>query len=295
MLQRLISSVTVHDLIMNPEMNNNDRKTHSKTIAMAGIGFLLIAAAFTIPLASSGARLASAQQGGNATSVVVATPFDTFTASGVISGSVQEQGGGGGNQSAAAGGGNQSAAAGGGNQSGNTTLGQTVTGGGAETPYVLGGNWNINVQGGNVTDFAANFAMVHQDGTGYHIHNITDFSAGNKTVQMIQGQETTINGTADYVVNGTTKWPGVDTVLTFTNNGAVMTINPAAEDTDNHFGGQPIYGIVYSATGENGTQIAQTTPPQQQAQEEQGGEEGGGGPLGAITEPLQDLFGGGNR
>jgi hypothetical protein len=174
-------------------------------------------------------------------------------------------------------------------------LGQTVTGGGAETPYVLGGNWNINVQGGNVTDFAANFAMVHQDGTGYHIHNITDFSAGNKTVQMIQGQETTINGTADYVVNGTTKWPGVDTVLTFTNNGAVMTINPAAEDTDNHFGGQPIYGIVYSATGENGTQIAQTTPPQQQAQEEQGGEEGGGGPLGAITEPLQDLFGGGNR
>src|SRR5215213_2472407 len=272
---------------MNPEMNSNNRKKHSKTIAMAGVGFLLIAAAFTFPFVSSGTQLVNAQQGGNATSVIVATPFDTFTASGVISGSVQE--------GAAAGGGNQSAAAGGGNQSGNTTLGTTVTGGGAETPYVLGGNWNINVEGGNVTDFAANFVMVHQDGTGYHIHNITDFSAGNKTVQMIQGQETTINGTADYVVNGTTKWPGVDTVLTFTNNGAVMTINPAAEDTDNHFGGQPIYGIVYSATGENGTQIAQTTPPQQQAQEEQGGEEGGGGPLGAITEPLQDLFGGGNR
>src|SRR5215212_7827612 len=141
MLQRLISSVTFHDLIMNPEMNNNNRKKHSKTIAMAGIGFLLIAAAFTIPFASSGARLVSAQQGGNTTNTIVATPFDTFTANGAISGSVQEQGGGnqsaaagGGNQSAAAGGGNQSAAAGGGNQSGNTTLGQTVTGGGAETP-----------------------------------------------------------------------------------------------------------------------------------------------------------------
>src|SRR5215212_8415877 len=138
MLQRLISSVTVHDLIMNPEMNNNDRKKHSKTIAMAGIGFLLIAAAFTVPFASSGIRSVSAQQGGNATSVIVATPFDTFTANGAISGSVQEQGGGGGGnqaaeagggggneaaaaggvkQSAAAGGGNQSAAAGGGNQS----------------------------------------------------------------------------------------------------------------------------------------------------------------------------------
>jgi hypothetical protein len=289
---------------MNPEMNNNDRKKHSKTIAMAGVGFLLIAAAFTFPFVSSGTQLVNAQQGGNATSVIVATPFDTFTASGVISGSVQEQaaaGGGnqsaaagGGNQSAAAGGGNQSAAAGGGNQSGNTTLGTTVTGGGAETPYVLGGNWNINVEGGNVTDFAANFVMVHQDGTGYHTHNFTDFSAGNKTVQMIQGQETSINGTADIAVNGTVKWPGVDTTLTFTNNAAVMTINPAAEDTDNHFGGQPIYGIVYQATGENGTQIAQTTPPQQQAQEEEGGgEEGGGGPLDVITNPLQDLFGGG--
>jgi hypothetical protein len=297
---------------MNPEMNNNDRKTHSKTIAMAGIGFLLIAAAFTIPFASSGTRLASAQQGGNATSTIVATPFDTFTGNGVITATIQEQGGGGGgnqsaaaggggNQSAAAGGGgNQSAAAGGGgaagggNQSGNTTLGQTVTGGGAETPYVLGGNWNLNVQGGNVTNFAANFVMVHQDGTGYHTHNITDFSAGNKTAQLIQGQPTSINGTADISVNGTTKWPGVDTVLTFTNNAAVMTINPAAEDTDNHFGGQPIYGIANQVTGENGTQIVQTTSPASPAQAEaQQGEEGGGGPLGAITQPLQDLFGGG--
>jgi hypothetical protein len=75
-----------------------------------------------------------------------------------------------------------------------------------------------------------------------------------------------------------------------TQNGAVMTIMPAAEDTENHFQGQPIYGIVSSLAGENGTLIAQTTPPQQQAQEE-GGEEGG--PLDVITDPLQDLFGGG--
>jgi len=101
MLQRLLSSVTVHDLIMNPEMNDNDRKKHSKTIAMAGVGFLLIAAAFTFPFASSGMRLVNAQQGGNATSVIVATPFDTFTASGVIASTVGQLGGG--NQSAGGG------------------------------------------------------------------------------------------------------------------------------------------------------------------------------------------------
>src|SRR5215212_8843136 len=105
MLQRLLSSVTFHELIMNPEMNNNDRKKHSKTIAMASIGFLLIAAAFTIPFASSGTRLVSAQQGGN-TTTIVATPFDTFTASGIITATVGQQGGGGGGNQSAGGGGN---------------------------------------------------------------------------------------------------------------------------------------------------------------------------------------------
>src|SRR5215216_3022790 len=254
---------TISTLIMNPKMNNNDRKNLSKTIAMAGIGFLLIAGAFTFSFANSGQRLVNAQQGGNATTVV-ATPFDTFTANGVITATIQAQGGGGGNQTA--GGGSQTAASG----------GQTA---------------DVNDQTGNGSDQAANFNMVHTDGTEYHTHNITNFSIGNNTVQLIQGQETSINGTADYSVNGTNKWPGVDTTLTLTDNSAVMTIMPDAEDTDNHFQGQPIYGIVSGATGENGTMIAQTTPPGQQQQQQQ--EEGGGGPLSGLTKPFQDLFGGG--
>ncbi len=213
----------------------------------------------------------------------------------------QQQAGGSGNQSASSWRQRQpiSSAGGGGNQSaGSWRRRQPIrqaAGGGAETPYILGGNWNLNVESGNVTEFTANFMMVHTDGTGYHVHNITDFSAGNATVQLVQGLETTISGTSDIYTNGTNSWPGTDTTLTLTPTGAVMTIMPAAEDTENHFGGQPIYGIVSSLAGENGTLIAQTTPPQQQAQEEEGGGgEEGGGPLGAITQPLQDLFGGGN-
>ena len=208
-------------------------------------------------------RLVNAQEGGNATSVIVATPFDTFTASGIIASTVGQLGGnqsaGGGNQSAGGSSGNQSAGGAATNQQAQAASGTSETGGGQESPYILGGNWNLNVQGGNVTDFGANFVMVHPDGTGYHTHNITDFSAGNNTVQLVQGQELSINGSADYAVNGTTKWPGVDTTLTFTNNAGVMTIMPAA-DTDNHFQGQPIYGIANQVTGENGTQIAQTEP-----------------------------------
>ena len=280
---------TISTLIMTPKMNNNNRKNLSKTIAMAGMGFLLIAGAFTFSFANSGQQLVYAQQ-------------STFTGSGVITATIQGgQQEGGGNQTA--GGGNQTA--GGGNQ----TAGGGG-GGGQESPYILGGNWNLNVQGGNVTDFTANIMMVHTDGSGYHTHNITNFNVGNATVQLVQGQETSISGSADIYTNGTIKWPGVDTTLTLTPNGTVMTIMPPAEDTDNHFQGQPIYGIASQLSGENGTMIAQTTPPgQQQQQQEEGGggplsglfggdqqggnQSGGGGPLSGLTEPFQDLFGGG--
>jgi hypothetical protein len=306
---------TTSTSIMTPKMNNNDGKNLSKTIAMAGMGFLLIAAGFTFSFANSGQQSVYAQQnqtqGGNATQTIVAVPFDTFTGSGVITASIgqggQQQGGGnatagGGGNATAGGGGNATAGggnatAGGGNATaggGNATAGggnATAGGGGQEPEYILGGNWNLNVQGGNVTDFAANFMMVHPDGTEYHNHNITNFVIGNGAVQLVQGQETTISGTADIYTNGTNRWPGADTTLTLTPNGAVMTIMPAAEETDNHFQGQPIYGIVAGLTGENGTAIAQTTPPgQQQEQEEEGGD---GGPLAPLTEPFQDLFGGG--
>jgi hypothetical protein len=283
---------TISTLIMTPKMNNNNRKNLSKTIAMAGMGFLLIAGAFTFSFANSGQQLVYAQQ-------------STFTGSGVITATIQggQQEGGGGNQTAG-GGGNQTAGGG-----GNQTAGGG--GGGQESPYILGGNWNLNVQGGNVTDFTANIMMVHTDGSGYHTHNITNFNVGNATVQLVQGQETSISGSADIYTNGTIKWPGSDTTLTLTPNGTVMTIMPAAEDTDNHFQGQPIYGIASQITGENGTMIAQTTPAGQQQQEEEGGggplsglfggqqqggnQSGGGGPLSGLTEPFQDLFGGGNR
>ena len=108
----------------------------------------------------------------------------------------------------------------------------------------------MEVQAGNMTDFGANFIMVHPDGTEYHTQTspICDTYC---RLQLVQGQETTISGTADIYTNGTNRWPGADTTLTLTQNGAVMTIMPASEDTDNHFQGQPIYGIVTGLTGEN--------------------------------------------
>jgi len=265
---------------MNPERNDDNRKNYSKTIAMAGMGFLLIATAFALSFGNSGPQLVNAQQqGGNATSAQ-----STFTASGPITATIQQQGGGGG-----------------GNQTGAAM--NATTSGGQEPPYILGGNWNINVQSGNVTDFGAHFIMVHSDGTGYHTHDITGLKIGNNTITWIPGTQLMINGSSDIDVNGTTMWTGVETNLTFAQNATVMTMMLSPEDTDNHFQGQPIYGIVSQATGENGTMILQ--PPQGGPAQTQGGGGGnqtagggnqtGGGPLGALTKPFQDLFGGGGQ
>ena len=271
---------TTSSSIMTPKMNSNNRKNISKTIAIAGMGFLLISAALTFSFANFGQQSAYAQQqqGGNATGTIVAVPFDTFTSNGVISATIGGGAGGAGGGNATAGG------AGGGNA--------TAGGGEGGEQYILGGNWNLMVESGNVTGFTANFIMVHPDGTEYHTHNITNFAiTGGGTVQLVRGQPTTITGTADIYTNGTNRWPGADTTISMMPNVAIMTITPAAEDTENHFQGQPIYGIVEGITGENGTMLAQTTPPGQQQEQEE--EEGDGGPLAPLTEPLQDLFGGG--
>jgi hypothetical protein len=97
-------------------------------------------------------------------------------------------------------------------------------------------------------------------------------------------------------------------MLTLTPNGTVMTLMPAADETDNHFQGQPIYGIVSQLSGENGTMLVQTTPAGQQQQQQeggggplsglfgggqqQGGNQSGGNPLSGLAEGLQNLLGG---
>ena len=250
---------------MNSGTNDNNRENYYRTIAIAGTGLLLIATAFTFSFANFGMQSVNAQGGGNATTTTptATSGYDTFTANGPITATIQAQGGGGGNQ--------------------------TTGGGGQNPPYVLGGTWHMDVRSGNVTDFAANFIMVHTDGTGYHTHNITGLNIGNHTIRWMPGQKLSINGTANIAVNGTIKWPGVKTNLTSTENGTVLTIMPAAADTENHFMGQPIYGLVSQAKAGNGTMIIQTTPAGQAPVQGGGGNQTGGGPLGAITKPLQNL------
>jgi hypothetical protein len=249
---------------------------HSKnSIAMAGLAALLICAA----LSAGGLglmQLATAQQqteqqqnqtqSSNATTIANTTMTDTFRANGIITGTLGRQG-----QTATA---NNTA------QSGNMT--QTAS----SSPFLVGGDWMLDVSSGNITSFNANFTMVRTDGSEHHSIDITNFKVGNNTqFQLDPEGETNINGTADFAVNGTSKWPGIDTTITI-EKARILTIEPQEHEAKEHFQDQPIYGIVLQATGENGTTIAESAPA--------GGNktQNGGGFLENLTKPFEDLFGG---
>ncbi len=121
--------------------------------------------------------------------------------------------------------------------------------------YILAGQWTLKVNNGNANDLLLNFVMVHPDATGLHIHNFTQFKAANNTsVQLNQNGNTTITGTVNILVNGTQKWGDVPITISI-QNGRVINIAVDSTKTDNHFAGQPIYGIVQTIKDQSGKDI----------------------------------------
>ncbi|MEP0824093.1 MAG: hypothetical protein HRF40_01255 [Nitrososphaera sp.] len=172
-------------------------------------------------------------------------------------------------------------------------------------PYVLSGDWNLDVQDGSVNEFAADFVMVHLDGTERHTHELSNFVSSNSTTIDISGEGSSfIFGTVDVATNGQPKWTGVDALIIIDRNN-VISISLATEDTDDHFMGQPIYGIVESMTDENGNELIDTgaatvgnaTGVAPEGNMTAGGNQtsGGnqtddGGFLGNLSGGIQDLF-----
>jgi hypothetical protein len=266
---------------------NNQKGLRLKTVAMTGLGLLLVATASTFSYGSIRPQAAIAQQteqqqnqtqSSNATTIANATMTDTFTASGVITGTIHPQRGG-----------QQTTTAGNATQSGNQSTNMTQTAGASSSSFLVGGDWSLDVESENVTDFRANFTMVRTDGSEHHSIDITNFRVGNNTqFQLDPAGTSTVNGTADFAVNGTSRWPGTDMTLTI-EKARILTIQPEEEEAKQHFQGQPIYGIVLQAIGENGTTIAESAPAGGNQTQQQ---EGGGGLLENLTKPFEDLFGG---
>jgi hypothetical protein len=118
-----------------------------------------------------------------------------------------------------------------------------------QTSYVVDGKWKLEVVNGNVTDFGSKLTMVHLDGTNRHYMILMNFKQDNATAGTIQVQPdgtTTINGILDVIEKKdilNPKFSNVNTQITI-NKYNTISINVDDAQTNQHFAGQPIRGVV---------------------------------------------------
>ena len=118
-----------------------------------------------------------------------------------------------------------------------------------QTSYVLDGKWKLEVVNGNATDFSSKFTMVHLDGTNRHYMILMNFKQDNATAGTIQVQPdgtTTIKGILDVIEKSdflNPEFDDVNTTITI-NKYNTISINIDDAQTNQHFAGQPIRGVI---------------------------------------------------
>lgn len=112
---------------------------------------------------------------------------------------------------------------------------------------ILTGEWNLNVNNGNITEFAVNFLASPMDGSKPHIHQITGFrpydNNSEEPIALTKDYSLSVNGTADIKINGVPVWEDADVSISIS-KGNIFIFDPDDLDTEDHFGDQQVYGIV---------------------------------------------------
>jgi hypothetical protein len=113
--------------------------------------------------------------------------------------------------------------------------------------FILSGNWNMSVNNGNLTSFAANFYTGPiNGGTTNHTHQLSNFrvnNSNNAPIQLSPDKSISFSGILDVGIDGKKGWDNVHATVLIS-NGRTISISLADKDDQRHFMGQPIYGIV---------------------------------------------------
>ena len=110
---------------------------------------------------------------------------------------------------------------------------------------ILTGDWNLDVNNGNVTNFTLNLLASPMDGSTPHIHQITNFRPNNNVepITLAEDNSVSINGMVDIMENAILAWGNADVSISISKSNTFI-FDPDDVDTDNHFAEQQVYGIV---------------------------------------------------
>jgi hypothetical protein len=110
--------------------------------------------------------------------------------------------------------------------------------------FILSGDWSMKVDKGKLTSFAANFYTGPVNGgTSNHTHQLSNFRVNNGNYVLTPDKSISISGILDVGTNGKKAWNDVHTTVVIS-KGRTITISLDDKDTQRHFMGQQIYGIV---------------------------------------------------
>jgi hypothetical protein len=114
--------------------------------------------------------------------------------------------------------------------------------------WIATGNWSMIADNGNLTSFKTNMIWYNNNGTATHTHELQNFrpiNAGKITLQP--GNSVFLKGVMDVGTNHRIVWKNVHSTVDI-RGGKTITIFVDSKDTNNHFAGQPMYGVVTSFT-----------------------------------------------
>jgi hypothetical protein len=110
--------------------------------------------------------------------------------------------------------------------------------------FILSGDWDMNVDKGKLADFTADFYTGPINGAENHTHQLSNFRINkNTSIQLSPDKSISLSGILDVGTNGNKVWDNVNATVDIS-KGRAITISLADEDTERHFMGQQIYGIV---------------------------------------------------
>ncbi|HJT48060.1 MAG TPA: hypothetical protein VJ729_07735 [Nitrososphaeraceae archaeon] len=115
------------------------------------------------------------------------------------------------------------------------------------TRWIATGNWSMVLRNGNINSFNANMTWYNNNGTGTHTHEILNFESNPIDVTVKPGENVLVKGLADVGTNHRISWKNVHSTIDI-KGGKTISISLDDKETNKHFAGQAIYGVVKSFT-----------------------------------------------
>jgi hypothetical protein len=125
--------------------------------------------------------------------------------------------------------------------------------------WIATGNWTIGVNNDNAALVSSNMTWYNDNGTSSHTHEILNFrpfapapGQGEQQQQSILVQQednsVSLRGVLDVGAKHRIAWNDVQSTIDIKKGGKILSISLDDAQTNHHFGGRPIFGIVTSFT-----------------------------------------------